>query len=407
MVRHQRQRTRGFTAVTPAHRHAESASGSGHRGAWFLLPLLGVVAVVVGFQFADRAKSTPRPERLAAAVGAVRVEDLLVETHIVPVPEADLAARLPGPTTRWTLPGYSRAHAAALLSEVRGAAAALSCDGAGCAAEPAPDALAALTRAARSSLYPVLAGFAGNPQADSVYRLPERGPFSAVPELPAAARPLVDALTWHRNGVPAFSDGALVCARLGSATACRDFLRAMLSPTSAAVMVRVTEPGAIDRFVATLPAGDRDGARSQLHDARLAGVTRVPLDLFVSGWARSRLDTFPAAGEAWANPLWTALRFVNRARDANDPVPTPEAFDARLAEGFTRVAAGPQLGDVLVLRDGTRRAVHAASWLAGEYLYEKRGATPIDPWRIAHLTEVMAAHPETESTEIWRPREVR
>ena len=80
-------------------------------------------------------------------------------------------------------------------------------------------------------------------------------------------------------------------------------------------------------------------------------------------------------------------------------------MDARLRRDFVRVAATPQFGDVLLVRDRAQGAVHSATWLLGGYLFEKNGYGRLQAWRVVPLTQVLADYPEADSTEVWRLRE--
>lgn len=367
-----------------------------------LVGVLGVLAVFSALGVLSRGTaSAPESRAETRSDLRVRTEDLAVETRLVQMPEALLPVQAWGGSRRWLLPGYDRARALALLSGLRHAEAELTCDASGCAIQPGLDDVAALSPADRSRIYAVLVRVGGNgPAENTFYRSPDLGPFSAVPGVPSEVRPLLDALTWSHVGVPAFSDLAVVCDRLGSREACAPFARAMLSRPTASVSLRLDEPGAVDRAVASFRAADQATVRSQIEAARAGGATRFPLDELLPPRARGRLGTFPGPGEGWTNCFSTALEFVGAG---SGPIESGDAMDARLRRDFVRVTT-PQFGDVLLVRGPGGEPVHAATWLLGGYLFEKNGYGRLQAWRVVPMTQALANHPSASATEVWRLR---
>lgn len=386
--------------VTPVHRHPIERSRRLDRAFVASLLVLAAVSVVT------LARRRPASPRVATPAAEARLgpDDLDAEARHVVLPPSRLPAQSWGGSRRWVLPGVSRPQALALLAGLDGAARDLRCDASGCALSPSLADVAALSPSDRSRIYGALVEVDRNPQAENTfYRSPEAGPFSATPGLPSAARPLLDALTWSRHGVPAFSDLAVVCDRLGPA-GCQEFMAAMLSRPSVAVSLHVGVPGAVDRIAAAFGPDERPAVRAQLAAARASGATSVPLESLLPSWARAKLDTFPAADEERTNCFSTALRFVDAWRGE---VPDGAAMDAHLRRDFEPVAGAPRFGDVLLLRAGDRAAVHAAVWLLGGYLFEKNGRGRLQAWRMVPLSEVMADFPGATSTEMWRLRASR
>lgn len=363
-----------------------------------------VATVSLVFVRRHPTSTASNPLQPAAPDSPLRRDDLTVETRLVPIPEGLLPVQSWGGPRRWRLPHYTRVQSLELLDGLRGAADSLACDAAGCTVEPALDAVAELGPAARSRIYSVLVTIEHNPQGDNTfYRNPERGPFSAVADLPPDARPLVDRLTWTRQGVPAFSDIAVVCNRLGPPAECQRFMRAMLTRPSASVSIRLDERGAIEHAENAFGPDRREAVRAQLDSALAAGVRDFPLESLLPPWARSRLATFPLPGEEWTNCFWTALRFLDRA---DDRVDSGAVMDDHLRREFARVTSTAEFGDVVVLRDETDAAVHAAVWLLGGYLYQKNGTGRLQAWRIVPWAEATSEYPGARA-ELWRPRAPR
>lgn len=389
--------------VTPVEPPASVPPPEGRHPGRVLAAVVGGLAIlsVVGV-LSKGSASTPATRVEDRTDLRVRTEDLAVETRLVVMPESLLPAQEWGGSRRWRMPGFQRAQALSLLSGLRRAEENLACDATGCAITPALDEVAALSPSDRSRIYGVLVRVGGNTQAENTfYRPPDLGPFSAVPGVPAEVRPLLDALTWSHAGVPAFSDLAVVCDRLGSREACAPFARAMLSRPTASVSLRLDEPGAVDRAVSAFRSADQPAVRSQLEAARAGGATRFPLEDLLPPWARSRLGTFPGPGENWTNCFWTSLRFLDAA---SGQIGNGQEMDARLRRDFVRVTAPPQFGDILLVRDPAGIPVHAATWLLGGYLFEKNGYGRLQAWRIVPQTQALANHPDASATEVWRLR---
>ncbi len=370
--------------------------------AFLLVAGLAVAFGVVWSPGRSTVTTSPHPVTAIDQSVSVRAEDLVVETRIVSLPDELLPARDWAVPIRWRLPGYSRERAIALLADVPGASPRLDCDASGCVVLPPLESVAALSASVRSRVYSVLALIDGNPQAgDTFYRSDPLGPFSAAPGIPSAIRPLMDTLTWHREGVPAFSDIAVVCGRLGTREACRGFMRAMLSRPTAAVSLRLSDPSVIERLLMSFLPTEQAAVRDRLSTARAAGEATLPLEALLPSWARSRLGTFPAAGEEWTNCFWTVLRFLDHASGV---IGNGAALDAVLRSDFIRVPSAARFGDVLVVRDAEQRPLHSATWLLGGYLFEKNGYGRLQAWRIVPLTDVMMEYPAASSVDLWRLR---
>ncbi len=369
--------------------------------------VIGALLLVAGALFLGRARygaatATTDDATPTGATHGLRPDDLAVQMHQVVIPDTVLALRNWGITRPWRFPGADRPAALAQLGDVPDAAAHLQCDADGCRFWPTYEGLAAMSPAVRTRLYTWLATTPDNPQADDTFfRAVELGPFSAVPAMPPEARPLVDALTWNRGGVPAFSDLGTVCVRLGSPELCRAFVSALLSRRSASVSLRLTDESSVERFTAEFPPAQRSAVRARLTAARAAHEAAVPLVSLLPPWAQQRIDTFPAAGEEWTNCYWSVLRFVD---DASGPVASGPMLDATLARDFARVPAATQLGDAVVLRDATGEIIHAATRLLGGYVLTKNGHGRFQAWRVVPMTDLTGDYWQVASIESWRRR---
>lgn len=383
-----------------------------HRFPWTLLGAAAVVAIGWIAYSNDRPRELPAPAASAnRADGGVRSEELITRVRLLPTPEELIPPRDCAATRPWVIPDRDRASTLSLLTlTLRDPALVaamephLSCGtGPGCTIRPPIELIESLPAPARSRLYGVLNNIDTNPQAEDAFRRPvAAGPFSSIVGLPPEARPLMDRLTWQQGGVPTFSDFSVVCSRLPTDASRRAFVRAMLTRRTTDVSLRIDSPGAIDRIVAGFPDGAQRAVRAQLAAARAGGESTIALAALMPEWARLHVGTFPAASEAWTNCFWTALRFIDPA--PSPPVSDGEVWGAMVEREFVRVREDYRFGDILVLRDGSGRRTHAATWLLAGYLYTKDGMGSLLPWRVASLDDLLNGFPTTATMEFWRRR---
>jgi hypothetical protein len=110
---------------------------------------------------------------------------------------------------------------------------------------------------------------------------------------------------------------------------------------------------------------------------------------------RRLLYTFPSQNHGrsgyYPDCHWSSLNFANF--DPLDRLADPAMATAYTLENYTRVTSGEayRYGDVLFFMDGnTGNAIHSCVYLADDIVYTKNGRSPLQPWVLMKLDEVVA-----------------
>ncbi|HEY1169864.1 MAG TPA: hypothetical protein VGH19_00720 [Verrucomicrobiae bacterium] len=124
---------------------------------------------------------------------------------------------------------------------------------------------------------------------------------------------------------------------------------------------------------------------------------------------RNLLDTFPPLPRDPSGPqadcYWTAFNFFNRTPD---PRFSEAAYIRETLNRYhDRVEGKPAYGDILLLVNTSGQPVHAAVYLAGDFVYTKNGGHPTKPWIIMKIADMKAAYsltgPKREVYYRWNP----
>lgn len=387
-------------------------NGSDRRLFWFLPVLAGGLAVLgVRARHTDPPPPASRPFQAIARVVSLHPDDVIAPVRYLSVPAASMPHFDCATPRNWLLPGRTQASATAFLTSAIGDPAlvaplvqAMSCDASGCSIAPSLSVIGALTPEARTRLYRPLSEVDANPQSNALFRRSGRhGPFSETPGLPAAARPLVDRLTWTQGSVRSFSDVAYVCSNLPTQEERQAFLSAMMVRDTREVSLRIDDLAAVDRIVSGFHPPAQEAIRERLMEARREGAHTVTLASLMPEWPKNRVQAFPSESEGWINCYWTAVRF-------SSPWLSTEVHDSHemtavLERDFV-LTEDPRFGDVVVLIDPTGARIHAANWLLGEYLFTKNGRGVRQPWRVLSWEDMIVDYPGGTRVEFWRPRTV-
>lgn len=129
-----------------------------------------------------------------------------------------------------------------------------------------------------------------------------------------------------------------------------------------------------------------------------SGASAEPIDIvhLLPNFGRDYLYRFPRiTGEDLARPiiancLWTALNFFRR-------VPDDRFLDVNhaltvLKQDYYLVQANYRLGDVIAFVDENENLFHAAVYLADDLVFTKNGTTPMSPWAIMKLEDVVETY---------------
>jgi hypothetical protein len=133
--------------------------------------------------------------------------------------------------------------------------------------------------------------------------------------------------------------------------------------------------------------------------ALLQSLTSLPNEISLSliemlpPLPASLINTFPKAQDPAKGPPvnrdchWTSLNFFNETPD--DRCSDPGFFREKLQNDYTRVAAQPHYGDIILLEKPDRSVIHSAVFLADNIVYTKNGGSPSSPWILSTLPDMM------------------
>ena len=142
------------------------------------------------------------------------------------------------------------------------------------------------------------------------------------------------------------------------------------------------------------------GGRTNLIRPLLTSMSRVPngvslnISYLLPPFASMRLYTYP---EWWEDRsvdkqdcFFTALNFFNARPDTNffSKAHTDEALGTQ----YTAVNGNPMFGDLILLLDGTDHAIHAAIYIAGDFVYTKNGVNASEPWVLMKVSDMLLTY---------------
>jgi len=121
----------------------------------------------------------------------------------------------------------------------------------------------------------------------------------------------------------------------------------------------------------------------------------LPLSQIIPSLPRSLLNTYPSMPRDLSQPqpdcYWTAFNFFNLKPDAHF---SEAAYIEEVIKNYhDRVEGSPQYGDIVLLHDATGRPIHAAVYLAADFVYTKNGGHATKPWAIMKMADMKAAYP--------------
>lgn len=144
---------------------------------------------------------------------------------------------------------------------------------------------------------------------------------------------------------------------------------------------------------------------------RTEGVAHLDILHLLPPLPRKLLYTFPDLTFAVEGRMpdchWTSLNFFNMR-------PQSYLLDSRLAtslvkQDFDKVEPPYRYGDVLMFISPDERAVHSATYLAGDIVFSKNGANMLTPWllmRLPDLAKLYDVSPESTRIVAFRHKAV-
>lgn len=84
---------------------------------------------------------------------------------------------------------------------------------------------------------------------------------------------------------------------------------------------------------------------------------------------------------------WTALNFFNEEPDPKFGIPSEVIKEVR--DAYYPINGDPRYGDVVMLGKPNGDIIHSAVFLADDIVFTKNGATPIHPWMLSTLPDLL------------------
>ena len=253
-----------------------------------------------------------------------------------------------------------------------------------------------LSRETRGVVYAKLAEFQENARQRQPYKFLEADidEWRDSGTLSAHTSDMIRRVTYLKAGMACFSDLQIVSdipfferGRL---------LRVLSRVPTCVVKLNVDRKSDIEAMARYWGAGGRvEEVRSVLKaGSEVEGGSKMDLSRLLPLFARSRLYTFPdpsrRSESQFQDCFWTALNFFNEA---------PVEFDGDRVETGSWVAAhyvqvngSPRYGDVIMMMDQGKLAIHACVYLADNLVFTKNGKGAGSPWILMNTDDMMQGY---------------
>lgn len=198
-----------------------------------------------------------------------------------------------------------------------------------------------------------------------------------------------------------FTDLDLLEEYLTSAQERKDLLAVLHRQPYCELRLRLDKTSDLDKLAAYWGEWDRVELVRQLFRKTLGNHKHAYLSLaeVLPGMPRSLLNTFPALSNDTTVPKpncsWTAFNFFNRTPDQRF---CEAGFVMDTVRNYHDEVKGPwHYGDILLMTDETGQPVHAAVFLADDFVFTKNGGHLTKPWVIMKLADMKAISPASAS----------
>ena len=135
--------------------------------------------------------------------------------------------------------------------------------------------------------------------------------------------------------------------------------------------------------------------------ARVPGGSDINVSYLLPDFARLRLYRYPEdvttdAPSGQPDCYYSAMNFFNPRPDASffDPAHVTEV----LQRDYEVVAQPGCLGDIIMLVNGKDRYMHACVFITGDLVFTRNGVTPMQPWTLMRLDDVLGLYYADKST---------
>lgn len=307
---------------------------------------------------------------------------------------------------RWAFPGVSPEEVRAFLSgtgaapdQVAQLQQAVRSDPAikGAVVIPPPAVVLALSPEVRATIYTMLARSALNFDQAQSFRFPGTTPddWFRGSLMSPKTRALISPLAYRDGPFLHFADIESIRHEVGSPEELQRLAKTLLRNATVLVELSVTQASEVSDLANYWGIGGRRTDIRPLLESLAAHKTRsIDIVHLLPAFARDHLYRYPKITTEdlnrplLANCLWSSLNFFRGTPD--DRFLDVDIALATLRKDYYVVEHGYQLGDLVALVDQEGNLFHVAVYLAADLVFTKNGTSPVSPWTIMPLPELVA-----------------
>lgn len=327
-------------------------------------------------------------------------------TEVARVDAAPVTWHFPNTDPRELAALFEQIGLAAPLREKLAAMAEIDMSLPGMSIHPPRQFVLDLSPESRAALYTALSEYDQNADHKTLFRYSGSSPdqwFQGSAVLPET-RELVDPLIYRRGNLMFFADLRVIEDSLTSPAERSRLLKTLWRHATFLAHLKVSRKSNVETLVNYWGRGGREQevrplleSLAQSEEDQAINVTHL-----LPPFARRRLYTFPARSDpdlALARDChWSTLNFFN---EEPDDVFCEEAEVSRaIHHDYYRIHGNLQLGDVLMVVDSQKIAIHSAVYIAGDVMFHRCGPRSSEPWVLARLGDLGDFYPRHGKLDI-------
>jgi len=254
----------------------------------------------------------------------------------------------------------------------------------GMSIHPSKEFILSLNASDRAKLYLMLADYPQNLDIRNQFLFRGDSPqqwFDGSDVSPATIK-LVEPLIYKNGNFMYFADMRSISADIPSRREQLELLRTLRRDVTFLAHIRLSEESDLEQLVNYWGRGGRiQDVRPILESMmrREGGV--INITHLLPPLARRRLYTYPAMSRSEQSVHrdchWTSMNFFNEIPD--DSVDMAK-FHSEIKQKFYRIHGNLQLGDIAVVIDERKTAVHSATYIADDVFFHRCGSDSSAPW---------------------------
>ncbi len=246
----------------------------------------------------------------------------------------------------------------------------------------------------RRSLYAVLAQFPENLFIQNPVRIPgtEFNAWLGSCGVPMDKQELIRKMSLPQGDTICFYDGQLL-EWFCSPAERKAFAKAATRVHALMMKLHITPQTDLSALINYWARGSRASSMKPFLASlsRMSGGTTISTSFLFPTFARMRLYTYPdSRNDRLAyhqDCFWTAMNFFNETPDYN--FFEPAQIRKSLKTDYTEVGTNWVFGDLIMLMDTNKQALHMCVYIADDVVFTKNGATFLAPWVLMKMPDMM------------------